>query len=67
MYMFQNGDIDLTSFANYRQRSAAFHVVPRATNVSIHDDAVLLAPVIGFVAVPVRVPQRRTRHARYKL
>ena len=65
--MAHTSDIDLTSFANCRQRLVAFVIVPRATNVSIHDDAVLVVPVIGFVAVPVRVPQRRARHARYKL
>ena len=60
--------IDLTSFANCRQRLVAFVVVERAINVSIHVDAVLVVvPVIGFVFAPVRVRQRRAVHGRYKI
>ena len=60
--------IDLTSFANCRQRLVAFVVVPRAIFVdSIHIDAVLVVvPVIGFVDVPIRVRKRHARAAPYK-
>ena len=68
MYMSHVCAIDLTSFANCRQRLVAFVVVERAINVSIHVDAVLVVvPVVRFVAVPVRVPQRCARHGRYKI
>ena len=60
--------IDLTSFANCRQRLVAFVVVPRAIFVdSIHIDAVLVVKVIGFVDVPIRVRKRHARAAPYKI
>ena len=57
--------VELTSFANCRQRFVAFVVIPRAINVSIHVDAVLVVvPVIGFTAVPILVRQHQARHGR---
>ena len=59
--------IDLTSFANCRQRLVAFVVIPLAIFVSIHIDAVLVVKVIGFVDVPIRVRKRHARAAPYKI